>query len=53
MDHCCSALTDDEWQAIHGVTAFLEAPRECMECLAADLKPTLDLVPMCVTLLIW
>jgi hAT family C-terminal dimerisation region len=46
------ALTEDEWQAIRGVAKFLEAPRECMERVAADLKPTLDLVPMCVTVLI-
>jgi len=46
------ALLDLEWHAIDGVSTFLRAPRQVMESLAADHKPTLDLVPMSVSLLL-
>ena len=46
------ALTDLQWQAIDGVSKFLRAPRQVKESLAADHKPTLDLVPMSVSLLL-
>ncbi|CAM6016384.1 unnamed protein product [Sphagnum balticum] len=45
------ALPDLEWHAIDGVSMFLRVPRQVMESLAADHKPTLDLVPMSVSLL--
>jgi hypothetical protein len=41
-----------EWHAIDGVSTFLRALRQVMESLAADHKPTLDLVPMSVSLLL-
>ncbi|KAH8960164.1 hypothetical protein BDL97_06G117900 [Sphagnum fallax] len=46
------ALLDLEWHAIDGVSTFLRAPRQVMESLATDHKPTLDLVPMSVSLLL-
>jgi hypothetical protein len=45
-------LPDLEWHAIDGVSMFLRAPRQVMESLAVDHKPTLDLVPMSVSLLL-
>jgi len=47
-----SALPDLEWHAIDCVSTFLRAPCKVMESLAADHKPTLDLVPMSVSLLL-
>ncbi len=44
------ALPDLEWHAIDNVSTFLRAPSEVMESPAADHKPTLDLVPMSVSL---
>jgi hypothetical protein len=46
------ALPDLEWHAIDGVSMFLRAPRQVMESLAADHKPTFDLVSMFVSLLL-
>ncbi len=46
------ALPDLEWHAIDGVSTFLRVPRQVMESLVADHKPTLDLVPMSVFLLL-
>ncbi|KAH9531717.1 hypothetical protein CY35_19G050700 [Sphagnum magellanicum] len=46
------ALPDLEWHAIDGVSTFLRTPRQVMESLAADHKPTLDLVSMSVFLLL-
>ncbi len=43
-------LPDLEWHAINGMSTFLHAPCQVMESLAADHKPTLDLVPMSVSL---
>jgi hypothetical protein len=45
-------LLDLEWHAIDGVLKFFRAPRQVMESLVADHKPTLDLVPMSVSLLL-
>jgi hypothetical protein len=47
-----NALPDLEWHAINSVSTFLRASRQVMESLAADHKPTLDLVPMFVSLLL-
>jgi len=44
-------LPNLEWHAIDGVSTFLRAPRQVMESLAADHKPTLDLVSMSISLL--
>jgi hypothetical protein len=46
------SLPDLEWHAIDGVSTFLRASCQVMESLAADHKPTLDLVPMSVSLLL-
>jgi hypothetical protein len=46
------ALPYLEWHAIDGVLTFLRVPRQVMESLAADHKPTLDVVPMSVSLLL-
>jgi hypothetical protein len=46
------ALLDLEWHAIDGVSTFLRALRQVMESLAVDHKPTLNLVPMSVSLLL-
>jgi hypothetical protein len=43
-------LPDLEWHAIDGVSTFLRAPRQVMESFAANHKPTLDLVPMSISL---
>jgi len=45
-------LPDLEWHAIDRVSTFLRASCKVMESLAADHKPTLDLVPMSVSLLL-
>jgi len=45
-------LPDLEWHAIDDVSTFLRAPHQVMESLAADHKPTFDLVPMFVSLLL-
>ncbi len=45
-------LPDLEWHAIDGVSTFLRAPHQVMESLAADHKPTLNLVSMSVSLLL-
>jgi hypothetical protein len=42
---CDSALSDDQWRAVDGVANFLRVPRQVVENLAADLNPTLHLVP--------
>jgi hypothetical protein len=47
-----SALLDLEWHAIDDVSMFLRALHQVMESLVADHKPTLDLVPMSVSLLL-
>jgi len=57
MDHYAadighSAFLDLEWHAIDGVSTFLCVPHQVMESLAADHKPTFDLVPMSVSLLL-
>ncbi|CAK9876843.1 unnamed protein product [Sphagnum jensenii] len=46
------ALLDLEWHAIDNMSTFLHAPRQVMESLAADHKPTLDLLLMSVSLLL-
>ncbi len=46
------ALPDLEWHAIDSVLMFFRAPRQVMESLAIDHKPTLDLVLMSVSLLL-
>ncbi|BBM99157.1 hypothetical protein Mp_1g19200 [Marchantia polymorpha subsp. ruderalis] len=46
------ALKDSEWQVISSVSNFLCAPRQVMESLAADSKPTLDLVSLTIDMLI-
>jgi hypothetical protein len=46
------ALPDLEWHSIDDVSTFLRAPRQVMESLAVNHKPTLDLVPMSVSLLL-
>ncbi|CAN5952280.1 unnamed protein product [Sphagnum jensenii] len=46
------ALPDLEWHAIDDMSTFLRAPRQVMESLVTDHKPTLDLVPMSVSLLL-
>jgi hypothetical protein len=37
-------LSDEQWERITAVTAFLRPPRQVMELLAADRKTSLDLV---------
>jgi hypothetical protein len=49
---CDGALSDDQWRAVDGVANFLRVPRQVMESLAADLNPTLHLVPKSIALLI-
>jgi hAT family C-terminal dimerisation region len=49
---CDGAPSDDQWRAVDGVANFLRVPRQVMESLAADLNPTLHLVPKSITLLI-
>ncbi|OAE21957.1 hypothetical protein AXG93_242s1410 [Marchantia polymorpha subsp. ruderalis] len=46
------ALKDSEWQVISSKSNFLCAPRQVMESLAADCKPTLDLVSLYIAMLI-
>ncbi len=46
------ALRDLEWHAIDSASTFLRVLRQVMESLAADHKPTFDLVPMSVSLLL-
>ncbi|BBN07255.1 hypothetical protein Mp_4g02340 [Marchantia polymorpha subsp. ruderalis] len=46
------ALKDSEWQVIANVSTFLCAPRQVMESLAGDGKPTLDLVSLSIAMLI-
>ena len=45
-------LSDDQWERIAVVTAFLRPPRQVMESLAADRKTSLDLVSASITHLI-
>jgi hypothetical protein len=47
-----SVLPNLEWHAIDDVSTFLHASRQVMESLAADHKPTFDLVPMSISLLL-
>ncbi len=47
-----SALSDAYWSSIEGITAFLRFPRQVMESLSADRKPTLDLLSNSFTLLL-
>jgi hypothetical protein len=42
-------LSDDQWECITAVTAFLRPPRQVMESLAADRKTFLDLVSVSIT----
>jgi hypothetical protein len=46
------ALSDEEWNAVEAVSAFLHFSRQVMESLAADRKPTIDLVSPSFTLLL-
>ncbi|CAM6030956.1 unnamed protein product [Sphagnum balticum] len=46
------ALRDLEWHAIDGVSTFLCASRQVMESLAVNHKPTFNLVPMSISLLL-
>ncbi len=45
-------LSDDQWERIAAVPAFLRPPRQVMELLAADRKTSLDLVSASITHLI-
>jgi hypothetical protein len=45
-------LSDEQWERIAAVTAFLRPPRQVMESLAADRKTSLDLVSASITHLI-
>jgi hypothetical protein len=45
-------LSDEQWERIAAVTAFLRPPRQVMESLAADCKTSLDLVSTSITHLI-
>ncbi len=45
-------LSDDQWERITVMTAFLHPPRQVMESLAADRKTSLDLVSASITHLI-
>ncbi len=45
-------LSDEQWERIDVVTAFLRPPRQVMESLAADRKTFLDLVSTSITHLI-
>jgi hypothetical protein len=45
-------LPDLKWHAIDGMSTFFRTPCQVMESLTADHKPTLDLVPMSVSLLL-
>jgi hypothetical protein len=45
-------LSDEQWERIVAVTAFLRPPRQVMESLAADRKTSLDLVFAFITHLI-
>ena len=46
------ALADAEWQAINGVSTFLRGPRQVMERLSTDRKPTIDLMTTSISLLV-
>jgi hypothetical protein len=45
-------LSDDQWECIAAVTAFVHPPHQVMELLAADRKTSLDLVSASITHLI-
>ena len=45
-------LSDEQWECIVDVTAFLRPPQQVMESLAADRKTSLDLVSASITHLI-
>jgi len=45
-------LSDEQWERIAVVTAFLRPPHQVMELLAADCKTSLDLVFASITHLI-
>jgi hypothetical protein len=47
-----NVLSDDQWERIAAVTAFLRPPRQVMESLAVDHKTSLDLVSASITHLI-
>jgi hypothetical protein len=47
-----NVLSDDQWERINAVTAFLRPPCQVMESLAADRKTSLDLVSASITHLI-
>lgn len=47
-----ACFVDGEWLCINSIPAFLRAPRECMEPLAADHESTLNILLTCVTLLV-
>jgi hypothetical protein len=44
-----NVLSDDQWDRIVAVTAFLRPPCQVMESLVADRKTSLDLVSMSIT----
>jgi hypothetical protein len=52
MDSTRSTLATAVSLTWNGMSMFLHAPRQVMESLAVDHKPTLDLVPMSVSLLL-
>ncbi len=45
-------LSNDQWECIIAVTAFLHPPHQVMESLAVDRKTSLDLVSTSITHLI-
>ena len=45
-------LSDEQWERIAAMTAFLRPPRQVMESLAANCKTSLDLVSVSITHLI-
>jgi len=47
-----NVLSDDQWEHIVAVTAFLHPPHQVMESLVADRKTSLDLVFVSITHLV-
>ncbi len=47
-----NVLSDDQWEHIAAMTAFLRPPHQVMESLVADRKTSLDLVSTSITHLI-